>query len=115
MCNEYFALMGNDLPMKCDFTGAEQENLDNDTLWLQDFELLKSQFCNNMSACYCKMGDFTSADLYNNWALKECPDYARALHRKCIILEATGEYTQAVKIAEWCVQRFNHADESQDD
>ena len=49
------------------------------------------------------MGDFTTADLYNNWALKECPDYSRALHRKCIILEATGEFTQAVKIAEWCV------------
>ena len=29
ICNEYFALMGNDLPMKCDFMGAEQENVDN--------------------------------------------------------------------------------------
>ena len=30
-------------------------------------------------------------------------------------MEETGEYTQAVKIADWCVQRYNHADESQDD
>ena len=102
--------------MKCDFAGAEEEQkLGSQTrMWLQDFELLKSQFCNNMAACYQKMGDLQSADIYNNWALKECPDYAKALHRKCLILEATGEYTQAVQVSEWCAKRFGHEDEPED-
>ena len=76
--------------------------------------MLKAQLCNNMSACYSKMGDIESADIYNNWALKECPDYAKALHRKCIILEDKGEFTQASKVAEWCAQRFDHEDECED-
>ena len=52
LCNEYFAIMGKDLPMKCDFAGAEEENKNDHTMWQQDFELLKAQFCNNMAACY---------------------------------------------------------------
>ena len=83
-------------------------------MYLEDFEVLKAQFCNNMSACYQKMGDLDNADIYNNWALKECPEYAKALHRKCLILEAKGEYTQCVKVAEWCAQRFNHPDEPEE-
>ena len=82
-------------------------------MWKQDFELLKAQFCNNMAACYQKMGDLQKADVYNNWALKECPDYAKAMHRKCLILEEKGEYSTAAKIAEWCAQRFDHEEESE--
>ena len=60
------------------------------------------------------MGDLHSADVYNNWALKECPDYAKALHRKCLILEANGEYSVCWKMADWCAQRFTHEDEDED-
>ena len=114
MCDQYFEAMERQLPMKCDFSGAEEEKSDEHTMWMQDYELLKAQFCNNMSACYSKLGDLKQADIFNNWALKECPDYAKALHRKCLILEDKGEFTQAVKVAEWCAQRFDHEDEPQD-
>ena len=52
LCNEYFEILGKDLPMKCDFSGAEEENKEDHRMWLQDFELLKAQFCNNMATCY---------------------------------------------------------------
>ena len=55
MCNNYFEAMGKCLPMKNDI--GEEEVLEEHQLWLQDFELLKAQFCNNMAACYHKMGD----------------------------------------------------------
>ena len=104
--------------MRCDFAGAEDgeevKNGNQNKMWQQDFELLKAQFCNNMAVCYQKMGDLQNADIYNNWALKECPDYAKALHRKCCILEAQGEYTQAVKVSQWCAQRFAHEDEPEE-
>ncbi len=83
-------------------------------MWLQDFEKLKAIFCNNMATCYQKMGDIDKADEMNNWALKECPDYAKALHRKCLILEDKGEYSQACKVADWCSQRFGHEDECEE-
>ena len=114
LCNNYFDACGNDLPMQCDFAGAEEVKQDDNKMWLQEFEKLKAIFCNNMAACYQKMGDLEQADSYNNWALKECPDYAKALHRKCMILEDKGEYTQAVKVAEWCSLRFGHEDEPED-
>ena len=73
--------------------------------------MLKAQFCNNMSACYQKMGDLKQADIYNNWALVECPDYAKANYRKCLIMEAKGQFTQACKMAEWCAEKFDGEDE----
>ena len=102
--------------MKMDFRGMEdagdvEETKEEHAMWLQDFELLKATFCNNMSACYCNMGDIQNADVYNNWALKECPDYAKALHRKCLIMEMKGDYAQCVKMADWCSERFSHEDE----
>ena len=116
LCNEYFEAMNRELPMKMDFRGVEdagnvEETKEEHVMWLQDFELLKATFCNNMSASYCNMGDVQNADVYNNWALKECPDYAKALHRKCLIMEMKGEYSQAVKMADWCSERFSHEDE----
>ena len=44
----------------------------------------------------------------------ESPNYAKALHRKCLILEGKGEYTQAVSMAEWCAKKFDHPDEPED-
>ena len=88
LCNKYFEAVDRDLPVKCDFAGAEESQATEEKMWLHEFELLKGIFCNNMAMCYQKMGDLKSADIYNNWALKECPDYAKALHRKCLILEA---------------------------
>ena len=67
-----------------------------------------------MAACYQKMGDLHNADIYNNWALKESPDYAKALHRKCLIHEAKGQYSLAYKMADWCAQRYTHEDEPEE-
>ena len=55
LCNKYWEAMDKCLPMKADI--GEEEVLKEHEMWLQDFELLKAQFCNNMSACYCKIGD----------------------------------------------------------
>ena len=76
-------------------------------MYLQDYELLKAQFTNNISACYFKMNDLQQADKWNNQALIECPDYAKAIYRKCLINEANEEYTSAIKMAEWGIQRFD--------
>ena len=103
LCNKYYEAVGRDLPIQCDFAGAEDAKAgEGGKVWLHEFELLKGQFCNNMAACYQKMGDLNNADVYNTWALKECPDYAKALHRKCLILEEKGQYSQAYQVAEWC-------------
>ena len=53
------------------------------------------------------------AELYNDMALMEDPDYAKALLRKVLILERKGEYEQAHSIANFSVMRFD--DEFEDD
>jgi len=38
--------------------------------------------------------------VFNNTALMEDPDYCKAIERKCLILEAIGEYSQAMNMCE---------------
>ena len=76
-------------------------------MYAQDFELLKAQLTNNISACFFKMDNLQEADNWNNQALIECPDYAKAIYRKCLIQEANGDYSQSIKMAEWGVKRFD--------
>ena len=59
---------------------------------MQDYQRLKAVLNNNISATYCKLSDYDRADKYNNLALMEDPEYAKAFHRKILILEETGKY-----------------------
>ena len=48
---------------------------------------MKAVLNNNIAACYCKLADYSRADKFNNLALIEDPEYAKAFYCKCIILE----------------------------
>ncbi len=74
-------------------------------MFYQDFARLKAQFNNNISACYSLLKDFTQADIYNNAAIMEDPDYFDAYLRKCELYEDTCEYSMAVKMAEWILTK----------
>jgi len=68
---------------------------------VQDFARLKSQVCNNLSLCYCQLNDLEQADIWNNQALLEDPDYPKAIFRKCAILEMQGRFANAVEMVGW--------------
>ncbi len=74
-------------------------------MYYQDFARLKAQFNNNISACYSLLKDFTQADIYNNAAIMEDPDYFDAYFRKCELYEDTCEYSLAVNMAEWILTK----------
>jgi tetratricopeptide (TPR) repeat protein len=74
---------------------------------------MKAMLYNNISTCYFHMGNIDKSELNNEMALIEEPDYAKALLRKCMILERKGEYSQAVSIAEFAITRFD--DEYEDE
>ena len=76
-------------------------------MYLQDYELIVAQLTNNVATCYFKMKNYQEADVWNNQALIECPDYAKAIYRKCTIQEANGDYSAAIQMAKWGIQRFN--------
>lgn len=59
----------------------------------QDFIRVKSQFNNNIASAYMALGDYTSADTYNNEAIMLEPDYLASYVIKCQIYEDTCEYT----------------------
>ena len=49
--------------------------------------------------------------MFNDMALVEDPDYARAHYRKCTILEKKGEFKRAVELAEAAIDQFSHEEE----
>ena len=75
-------------------------------MYFQEFQRVKAQFNNNISACYCVLGEYTEADIYNNAAIMEDPDYGEALFRKCEIYEDMCEYTMCLNMAEWLMQKL---------
>ena len=54
---------------------------------------MKSMLYNNLSTCYFHMNNLPQAELHNEYALMEEPDYAKAYLRKVCILEKKGEYS----------------------
>jgi len=74
---------------------------------------MKAMLYNNIATCHFHMNNLPKAELHNEMALMEEPDYAKALLRKVYILEKKGEYRQAVSIAEFACTRFD--DEYEDD
>lgn len=75
---------------------------------------LKAVLNNNIATCYCRLKQYERADLYNNSALMEDPDYPKALQRKCEILFESGEYTHCSQMCEWAVQKFSGKDEKEE-
>ena len=54
------------------------------------------------------------SEYYNDLALSEDPDYAKALYRNILILEKKGLYTRASQMAQFCVTRFDYDLEEQE-
>jgi tetratricopeptide (TPR) repeat protein len=79
-----------------------------DQMFRQEFARLLAALNNNVSACYCKLDDYERADYFNNIALMEDPEYAKAFHRKCILLEEQGRFTEAFNMANWGIIRFDN-------
>ena len=69
---------------------------------------------NNIAACYCKLNDLQRADKFNNLALIEDPEYAKAFYRRCLIHEEQGKFTLAANMADWSIKRFDSEFEEQD-
>ena len=89
------------LPFKSDF--GEDIKLEEGLMYHQDFARLKSTLYNNISTSYYHMNSLQKADAFNDLALMEDPDYAKALLRKVLILEKKGEYSQAHNLAAFAV------------
>jgi hypothetical protein len=47
---------------------------------------------NNIATSFFHLNQIQKAELYNDMALMEDPDYAKALLRKVLILERKGEF-----------------------
>ena len=73
------------LPMKREI--GESPKLEENIMYLQDFQRLKATFFNNLSSCLFNQNRIDQADKFNDMALMEDPGYARAHFRKCTILE----------------------------
>ena len=57
-------------------------------IYIQDLYRLKAILFNNISMCYYRWGKIDQADKFNDMAIMEDPDYARATYQKCKILES---------------------------
>lgn len=62
---------------------------------------------NNISACYFNLNNLEKSDKFNNLALMEDPDYAKALFRKVLILEKNGQFTNGHNMANFAITRFD--------
>ena len=47
-------------------------------------------------------------------ALVEDPDFATAIHMKCSVLKAKGDYKQAIEIAKSAIEQYSHELEEDD-
>jgi tetratricopeptide (TPR) repeat protein len=62
-------------------------------IFVQDLSRMKAMLYNNIATCFFHMGNLPKAEINNEMALVEEPDYAKALLRKVLILERKGEYS----------------------
>jgi tetratricopeptide (TPR) repeat protein len=60
-------------------------------IFVQDLSRMKAMLYNNIATCFFHMGNLPKAEINNEMALVEEPDYAKALLRKVLILERKGE------------------------
>lgn len=104
-CETYDGQWKGQLPFKCEF--GDSPTLQDGAMYYQDFSRLKSILFNNISACYFNMNAMDKSDSFNDRALMEDPDFAKALYRKVLILEKNGEYTQGHHLAKFGITRFD--------
>ena len=81
-------------------------------MYHQDFNRLKATLLNNIASCFFNEGFIDQADKFNDRALMDDPDYARAHYRKCTILEHRGDYSQAISLAEYAISTYSNEYES---
>ena len=98
------------LPNKREF--GDSPKLGRHMMYQQDFMRLKATILNNMASCFLVKKQTDMADRYNNLALMEDPGYAKAHFRKCTILEARGNFTNAINLAQQCIEEYSHEFES---
>ena len=94
------------LPNRKEF--GESEKLQKGGMYHQDFYRLKATLLNNMSSCFFSLKEITEAEKFNDLALMEDPAYGKAHYRKCLILEARGQYSGAINIAQGCIEEYSH-------
>ena len=84
-------------------------------MYQQEMSRLKAQLHNNMSLTYFRAGALEQADLSNNYALIEDPDYAKAMHRLIMIKEEQGQLQNALEMANFALMRFDTPEEAEED
>ncbi len=77
-------------------------------IFAQDLSRMKAMLLNNIATCFFHIGgDLTKAEYFNDLALMEDPDYAKAMLRKVYILQKKGDYKEACSIAGFAIMRFD--------
>ena len=84
-CRSYSEIWEGMLPYRCEF--GENPKLTDGSMYYQEFSRLKSMLFNNISVCYFSMNNIPQSEKFNDMALMEDPDYAKALLRKIMISE----------------------------
>ena len=63
---------------------------------------------NNLSSCFFNEGFLDQADKFNDMALTEDPDYAKAHYRKCTILAEKGDIKRAIMVANSAIKTYSN-------
>eukprot|EP00347_Sterkiella_histriomuscorum_P013270 403365360 len=104
-CKTYQSHWEGALPFKTEF--GENPKLTDGSMYYQEFSRLKSMLFNNISVCYFNMNSIPKSEKFNDMALMEDPDYAKALIRKILIQENKGEFEGGYQMANYAVTRFD--------
>ena len=92
----------------------EEDQTGGHGIFAQDLSRMKAMLLNNISTSFFHMeGKLTESEYFNDMALMEDPDYAKAMLRKVLILQKKGDYKEAHSIAGFAIMRFD--DEYEDE
>ena len=69
---------------------------------------LKAVLLNNLASCFFNEGFIDQADKFNDMALIEDPEYARAHYRKCTILAHKGDIKRAIMVAQSAINTYSN-------
>lgn len=89
------------MPFRTEF--GEPETLGVGHFYYQDLYRMKAVLLNNVSTSYFCRGQIKKAEEFNDQAMTVDPEYSKALLRKCLILERTGQFSIALKIADYAI------------
>ena len=77
-------------------------------MYNQEFYRLKATYLNNLASCFFSVDEIEESDKFNDMALMEDPSYAKGYYRKCLILEAKGQYSGAINVAQGCIDEYSN-------